>query len=97
MSGVPKHLYPDRAQLVLLGLCVADMAFFTYHFIAYQIPHQNTISDSLFDYGAYTVLLSVFLAARLLGAVLYIFRFRNENTPWAITGFLGVFVTFFGW
>lgn len=97
MSGAPKHLYPDRPQLVLLGLCVADMAFFTYHFIAYQIPRQNTISDSLFDHGAYAVLLSLFLVARLLGAVLYIFRFRNENTPWAIAGFLGTFVTLFGW
>jgi hypothetical protein len=97
MPGPPKHLYQDNLQLVLLALCVGDMAFFTYYFIAHQIPNQNTISDSLFDHGAYAVLLSVFLALRLLGVVLYLLRFRNENTPWVVAGFIGVCVTFVGW
>lgn len=97
MDGPPKELYLDKPQLALLTLCVGDMVFFTYYFFAYQIPAQNTISDSLFDHGVYAALLSVFLALRLLGVVLYLLRYRYENTPWVVAGFVGVCVTLFGW
>lgn len=89
--------YYDWLQLVLLGVCVGDLIFFTYYLFAYEVARRNTISDSLFEHGAYTVILTTTLSIRMLGVVLYLYRYRNENSPWVIAGFFGVFITLAGW
>lgn len=97
MASAHKQLYLDTPQLFLLAVCVADMIFFTYYLFTYEVARQNTISDSLFEHGAYTVVLTVFLAIRLFAVALYLIRYRYENSSWVVAGFIGVLVTFFGW
>lgn len=87
----------DWLQLLLLAICVGDLVFFTYYLFAYELARQNTISDSLFEHGAYTVILTTTLSIRMLGVVCYTFRFRNENTPWVVAGLAGVCITLAGW
>lgn len=97
MGGLNKHLYPDGLQLFLLAVCLFDLVFFSFYLFTYELARQNTISDSLFQHPEYVIILSVTLAIRSLGVCLYLMRFRNENSGWVITGFVGLFTTLFGW
>lgn len=84
-------------QIALLLLCAVDLGFFTYYMIAYDIGGRNTISDSLFTKPEYAVVLSCTLAARLLGVVLYFFRYRTASCAWIVPGCIGVSLALFGW
>ena len=97
MAGLNKHLYPDSLQLFLLAVCLFDLVFFSFYLFTYELAKQNTISDSLFQHPEYVIVLSITLAIRSLGVCLYLMRFRNENSGWVITGFVGLFVTLSGW
>lgn len=88
---------PDGAQLTLLALCVFDLTFFCYYLFNYELDRQHTISDTLFGDGGYRAVLTCLLAARLLGVVLFLYRFRFKHTVWEIVGYIGVFLAFFGW
>lgn len=96
--GLEQHLHPDGLQYLLVGVCVFDMIFFSYYLFAYELQEQSTISDSLFTRVEYAAVLSITLTIRLTGAVMYFVRYRFQDTcGWLVTGFIGVFLTFFGW
>ena len=97
MKGLNKHLYPDELQLVILAVCVFDLAFFTYYLFSYELSIRNTISDTLRQDGWYLTVLSVSLSIRMLGVCLYFLRYRNQGWSWLVAGYSGVFLTLLGW
>ncbi len=72
--GIYQHLHQDWLQLLLIGICMFDLIFFSYYLFSYELEQQNTISDSLFSHPGYATVLTFTLISRLLGAGLYLFR-----------------------
>ena len=92
-----EHVRLDWLQIVLILVCLFDMGFFLYYLFSYELALQNTISDSLFTRPEYATVLTVTLTVRLLGAVLFLMRYRYEAWDWVVPGFVGVVLTLFGW
>lgn len=91
------HIHPDFHQILLLLICTFDLGFFLYYLFAYNLKEQNTISDALFSYPEYVVVLTVLLACRTLAVALYFGRYRNANPEWVGIGLFFIGVTLFGW
>lgn len=87
----------DNVQKFLLALCLFDLIFFCYYLFHYEIDKQNTISDTLMSVPQYAIILTILLATRALGGVLFLVRFRNQYPSWEIAGFCGIFTALGGW
>jgi hypothetical protein len=87
----------DTLQAGLLLWCAVDASFFLYYLLRFEVPGQNTISDSLFSDGAYLVIMAVLLAVRLTFGVLFLMRFSNGWGAWESLGIAGMCVTFLSW
>lgn len=99
MGSQTKYLYPDKLQAALLILCVVDLAYFSFYLFTYELQEQHTISDSLFTNPSYAVILSLTLSFRMLGVIFFLYQYRNESSAqkWWALGYVGVFLTLFGW
>jgi hypothetical protein len=72
--------------------------FFLYYLLRFEVPGQNTISDSLFSDGAYKVIIAVLLAVLLtFGARLFLLRFSGGWGAWESLWIAGMCVTFVAW
>ena len=91
------HIHPDAHQLFFLGLCLFDLGFFMFYLFRYELNTQSMISDTLFSTPEYAIVLSITLGLRLLGAAMFVFRYRYEFPVWEGVGYLGVCITAFGW
>lgn len=89
--------HPDLPQLALLALCAFDLAFFCYYLFEFELDRRHTISDTLFGDGGYRATLTCLLALRLLGAALFLLRFRHRHCGWETAGYAGICLAFFGW
>ena len=87
----------DWLQLFFLWVCALDLGFFLFYMFMYELNSQSMISDTLFSTPEYAIILTVTLALRMLGAVLFLYRYRNIFPVWEYIGFVGVFITLLGW
>lgn len=91
------HTAPDYHQLFFLGVCLFDLGFFLFYLFAYELDTQSMISDTLFTTPEYAIVLSITLGIRLLGAAMFIYRFRDVYPMWEYIGYIGICITAFGW
>jgi len=69
----------DPCRLLILLDCAAELVVFACFFWAYEVPRQNMISDTLFALPEYTIVLTMFLAFRVLFGAMYLYtRWRAE-------------------
>ncbi len=87
----------DGPQVALLASCLAETVFFVVYLAVYGAPTQSTISDTLFAHPEYKAMLTVFLALRLLGAGLFVWRFRRQCPEMEVLAALGILVALAGW
>lgn len=88
---------PDLLQLIFVGVGVFDLVFFSYYLFVYAIEDQSMISDTLFSRGEYATILTVTLAARLLGGVLFLMRYMSDKPWWTTLGLGGECLALMGW
>ena len=87
----------DNLQRFMLAVCLADAVFFSYYLFGFSIQTQSTISDMLFTRPEYTVVMTVLLAVRLLGGVLFLYRFQRKCQELEVAGMLGIGLALTGW
>lgn len=87
----------DVLQWIFVGVGVFDLAFFSYYLFVFAIEEQNMISDTLFERGEYATILTVTLAARLLGGLLFMLGYMSEKPWWTAMGLAGECLTLLGW
>ena len=65
----------------------------------FELSKQSTISDTLFSTPEYAAVLTVTLAMRLTGGVIYLLpRHSREREPeWEKTGYVGIILALAGW
>jgi hypothetical protein len=91
------HDQLDNLQLFFLGVCTFDLIFFVCYMLLYEVDSQSMISDTLFTTPEYAVVLTFTLAVRLLGASMFLYRYRYIFPFWEIVGYVGVLLAMFGW
>lgn len=87
----------DGLQFFFLAVCVYELGFFMFYMFMYELSQQSTISDTLFSTPEYAVVLTLALSLRMLGGVMFLFRYRDVFPVWEYAGFVGIFITLFGW
>jgi hypothetical protein len=87
----------DWLQRVFLGVGVFDLIFFSYYLFTFELSAENMITDTLFSRGEYAAVLTVTLAVRLLGGVLFLMRYMHEYSCWMFLGVIGECMTLMGW
>jgi hypothetical protein len=87
----------DGLQLFFLAVCAFDLGFFLFYMFVYELDTQSMISDTLFSTPEYAIILTMTLALRMLGGVMFLFRYKDVFPVWEYTGFVGIFITLFGW
>lgn len=88
---------PDGLQLFFLAVCAFDLGFFLFYMFVYELDSQSMISDTLFSTPEYAIVLTMTLALRMLGGVMFLYRYRDVFPVWEYAGFIGIFITLFGW
>lgn len=94
------HHHPidlDGLQLFFLVVCAFDLGFFLYYMFAYELDSQSMISDTLFSTQEYAIVLTITLSLRMLGGVMFLYRYRDVFPVWEYAGFIGIFITLVGW
>jgi hypothetical protein len=91
------HGHLDALQLFFIGVCMFDLIFFVCYMLLYEVDSQSMISDTLFATPEYAVVLTFTLAVRLLGACMFLFRYRFVFPFWEVMGYVGVILAMFGW
>lgn len=92
-----RPLEADILQWIFVGVSVFDLVFFSYYLFVFEIEEQSMISDTLFSRGEYATILTVTLAARLLGGVLFLMRYMSEKPWWTAMGLGAECLTLMGW
>ena len=87
----------DVLQWVFVVVSVFDLIFFSYYLFVFEMNEQSMISDTLFTRGEYATVLTVTLAARLLGGVLFLMRYMRDRPWWTTMGIMGECLTLMGW
>lgn len=87
----------DGLQLFFLTVCAFELGFFMFYMFMYEMAPQSTISDTLFSTPEYAIILTLSLCLRMLGGVMFLFRYRNVFPMWEYAGFVGIFIALFGW
>jgi hypothetical protein len=92
-----EHCKMGWLQLAFVGVSLFDLIFFSYYLFTYELKTESMISDTLFARGDYATLLTVTLAIRLLGGVLFLLRYRVEHAWWVTCGLGSECLTLAGW
>ena len=87
----------DWAQGFLVAVCLFELIFFLVYMFSYNMQHENTISDSLFNRPEYAIVLTICLSLRGLGVTLFLLRYRYSESMWTTIGWVGLTVSLFGW